>query len=79
MGTATLYLGDCREILPTLQGVDAVITDPPYGIGYKHSGMVRGESAAIGITKHANKRGVRPIVGDDSHSILPICSATAGY
>lgn len=27
----TLYLGDCREILPTLPKVDAVVTDPPYG------------------------------------------------
>jgi DNA modification methylase len=33
IGKATLYLGDCREILPTLPKVDAVITDPPYGIG----------------------------------------------
>lgn len=30
IGNATLYLGDCREILPTLPKVDAVITDPPY-------------------------------------------------
>ncbi len=29
----TLYLGDCREILPTLDRVDAMVTDPPYGIG----------------------------------------------
>lgn len=29
-----LYLGDCREILPTLGNVDAVVTDPPYGISY---------------------------------------------
>jgi DNA modification methylase len=29
----TLYLGDCREILPSLPKVDAVVTDPPYGIG----------------------------------------------
>lgn len=28
---ATLYLGDCMDILPTLDKVDAVITDPPYG------------------------------------------------
>lgn len=28
----TLYLGDCREILPTLGRVDAVVTDPPYGM-----------------------------------------------
>ena len=32
IGDATLYLGDCREVLPTLEKVDAVITDPPYGI-----------------------------------------------
>lgn len=30
IGRATLYLGDCREILPTLGKVDAVVTDPPY-------------------------------------------------
>lgn len=28
----TLYLGDCRDVLPTLPPVDAVVTDPPYGI-----------------------------------------------
>ena len=31
IGDATLYHGDCLEILPTLPKVDAVITDPPYG------------------------------------------------
>lgn len=31
IGNATLYLGDCRDILPTLDKVDAVVTDPPYG------------------------------------------------
>lgn len=30
IGGATLFLGDCREILPTLGRVDAVVTDPPY-------------------------------------------------
>jgi site-specific DNA-methyltransferase (adenine-specific)/modification methylase len=37
IGNATLYLGDCLEILPTLPKVDAVITDPPYGIGITKS------------------------------------------
>jgi len=32
IGNATLYNADCRDILPTLTGVDAVVTDPPYGI-----------------------------------------------
>jgi DNA modification methylase len=33
IGAATLYRGDCMDVLPTLSKVDAVITDPPYGIG----------------------------------------------
>ena len=33
IGDCTLYLGDCMDILPTLGKVDAVVTDPPYGIG----------------------------------------------
>lgn len=37
IGRATLYLGDCRDILPTLGKVDAVGTDPPYGIGITKS------------------------------------------
>lgn len=32
IGRATLYLGDCRDILPSLPKVDAVVTDPPYGM-----------------------------------------------
>lgn len=32
IGNATLYLGDCRDVLPALGRVDAVVTDPPYGI-----------------------------------------------
>jgi DNA modification methylase len=52
IGRATLYLGDCREILPHLGQADAVVTDPPYGIGadaaaHKASGSVAG---------HGNRR-----------------------
>jgi DNA modification methylase len=38
IGLATLYLGDCREIAPTLDRPAAVITDPPYGLGDKWQG-----------------------------------------
>jgi|SRR3989304_952245 len=33
IGNATLYLGDCADILPTLDKFDLCLTDPPYGIG----------------------------------------------
>ncbi len=33
IGAATLYLGDCRSILAGIGAVDAVVTDPPYGLG----------------------------------------------
>ncbi len=33
IGDATLYLGDCRALLAAVGPVDAVVTDPPYGIG----------------------------------------------
>lgn len=51
IGDCRLILGDCLEILPILPKVDAVLTDPPYGIGFgaKHTkwsanrGVVLGE------------------------------------
>jgi DNA modification methylase len=33
IGIATLYLGDCRDVMPGLPPTDCVVTDPPYGIG----------------------------------------------
>jgi site-specific DNA-methyltransferase (adenine-specific) len=40
----TLYLGDCREILPTLGKVDAVVADPPYGVNYEGSTTKHGKN-----------------------------------
>lgn len=42
IGNATLYLGDCREILPTLDAVDLTITSPPYNMGLIPGGGGRG-------------------------------------
>jgi DNA modification methylase len=46
IGNATLYLGDCLDILPTLSGVDAVVTDPPYGIDAAARGVIGTSNAA---------------------------------
>ncbi|MDO1559811.1 site-specific DNA-methyltransferase [Brevundimonas sp. 2R-24] len=34
IGRATLYLADSKDILPGLSGIDAVVTDPPYGLSF---------------------------------------------
>lgn len=47
IGDATLYLGDCREILPTLGKVDAVVTDPPYGIGLEYGTSFSDDEAYV--------------------------------
>jgi site-specific DNA-methyltransferase (adenine-specific) len=60
IGDATLYCGDCREILPKLDRVDAVVTDPPYGIGYVSGPISKNSISTIG------KRFSVGIVGDDT-------------
>lgn len=44
IGDATLWLGDCSEILPLIGKVDAVITDPPYGLAEKLQGGTWGKA-----------------------------------
>lgn len=39
---ATIYNGDCRELLPELQDISIIVSDPPYGISYLHSGGGKG-------------------------------------
>ncbi len=51
-GTCTIYLGDCREVLPTLDRDDvALVTDPPYGSAHATNRKVRGVGASwLGTT-----------------------------
>jgi DNA modification methylase len=57
-GNHVLYHGDCLKILPLLGKVDAVVTDPPYGIAWKrgtnnqrasksHSGILGDEDTSL--------------------------------
>ena len=55
IGDATLYLGDCRDLLPQLGRVDAVVTDPPYGMNATAAKMTGG-----GNWSAAASAGVRP-------------------
>lgn len=59
IGDATLYLGDCTEILPTLGWVNAIVTDPPYGIlncgGEQAAGVVRKSPRQMGSGKLKNR------------------------
>jgi DNA modification methylase len=62
IGNATLYLGDCRDILPILGKVDAVVTDPPYGIG-----------EAAGKNASRNNLAAAKDYGNDTWDNEPIC------
>ena len=71
-GNITLYCGDCLDILPTLEpgSVDAVVTDPPYGIGWQTDyakSRYNWRSREDGDAKHAWPcKSHAPIAGDDS-------------
>jgi DNA modification methylase len=58
IGDCTLYLGDCLEVMPALGKVDAVVTDPPYGINYNPT---RSQSSSSSGTRKAAKK----VKGDD--------------
>jgi site-specific DNA-methyltransferase (adenine-specific)/modification methylase len=62
IGPHTLYLGDCLEILPEIGEVDAVVTDPPYGINYVH-----GAVKSIYASKHNETE-----IGGDNTPFDPI-------
>jgi DNA modification methylase len=66
-GEATIYLGDCLEILPTLAGVDAVVTDPPYGTHDLGGGYGRRQLHS------ENGRTGRTIVNDNDISMFASC------
>jgi DNA modification methylase len=58
IGGQRLILGDCLQVMQLLGKVDAVVTDPPYGIGYSHGGG-GGKLARSTVLDH------KPIIGDD--------------
>ena len=72
IGNATLYLSDCRDILPTLGKVDAVVTDPPYGIGEAGGNAVKRQRKIGGNSKALADQRVYDVLDWDNE---PISSA----
>ncbi len=66
IGNCTLYLGDCLEIMQNINGVDVLITDPPYGLG---------EPSGTLSIERAHKREYDEF--EDSHEYLLKCSVPA--
>lgn len=89
IGRATLYLGDCRDVLPGLDQVDAVVTDPPYGIlsgaSGRGAGKLKGRKLNVADTQWDNlapddelifsciKKGRDAIVWGGNYFALPPC------
>jgi site-specific DNA-methyltransferase (adenine-specific)/modification methylase len=75
IGLATLYHGDCMDILPTLDKVDAVITDPPYGIKRFEKGSLRFDKKGeykngIAWDKAPEKEFFNMLLSKGEHSII---------
>lgn len=65
-GSVRLILGDCLQVLPTLSGIDAVVTDPPYGV--KFQGKKNSHSQT--------RSGVGYVHDSDSDGIIGIACVT---
>lgn len=65
-----LYCGDCREVLPTLECVDAVVTDPPYGIG-ESAGKAKTRTSGL-TSKTRTPQSYRKDYGDEDWDNEPI-------
>lgn len=66
VGTCTLYLADYRQVLPLLQGVTAVVADPPYGNDYRQKRsrdkLVRPDTTHAAIVGNAEPFDPRPLL-----------------
>jgi len=79
IGDATLYEGDCLEILPTLGKVDAVVTDPEYGIRadeiqMERAGTQRGKAWASSTDYGSTMWDREPASGEKIGAILSVGS-----
>ena len=64
-GGITIYHGDCREILPQLDKVDMIFTDPPFGHNNNNGDLIHRREAALGQPPcNSDSSLARPIAND---------------
>ncbi len=65
-GDVALYLADARDILPSLQPVDMIFTDPPYGHNSNDGDLIHNWERALGVSKYTSieSQTARPIAND---------------
>lgn len=67
-GGISIYHGDCREILPQLEKVDMIFTDPPFGHNNNNGDLIHRIEAAIPSRRRAGD------TGQDEYEARPICN-----
>ena len=64
IGAARLYLGNCRDVMPLPEQIDALVTDQPYGMNYKINARSWNNEGLDGLKPFRMEK--RPgIFGDD--------------
>ena len=72
IGDATLYQGDCAELLPTLGRVDCIITDPPYSANtHKMAKTNKGAGRRVSLITFAS------LTGEQFDAVMARCIAAA--
>ena len=69
-GGITIYHGDCRDVLPTLQRSDLICTDPPYGLADRLQGGTWGAKYGQGLVWDQEAPDLSEILTHGAHAIV---------
>lgn len=73
IGSCTLYLGDCMEVMPTLGRVDAVVTDPPYSSDYQAKWGTATRKDGVKMDSALSFDGIDRVLQDLPSAIAKVC------